>query len=98
MPARGERRECAGGSETFIRRAKLTLSPSPSPASKEPAQTHASLSCYQTAAVFCIVKHSMCVHTLWMCVRPNVKMLFYAVKHCHRNVISSTEADDRVRR
>lgn len=61
MPARGELRECAGGSETFIRRAKLTLSPSPSLASKEPAQTHASLSCYQTAAVLCTDTYSLCV-------------------------------------
>ncbi len=41
----------------------------------------------------------VCAYTVQhMCVQLNVKMLFYAVENCHTNAISSTEADDRVRR
>lgn len=44
-------------------------------------------------------RHSLCVCIQYtMCVQLNVKMLFYAMKHCHTHTISSTEADDRVRR
>lgn len=49
------------------------------------------------SAVTCLwhSSHSLCVHKYSLCVQLNVKLVFYAVKHCHANEASFTESDDR---